>query len=123
MRLCFDATRFGSGLDGAIAIAAERGVHACEFSFAPFNAKGAAGKLDDKERQYLVSIAELGKQKEVEIACLNLDFCLDVDDKKSIKQFVPMVKVRAKLLISFVLEIKYSLKGKEEKRMNEFIWR
>lgn len=41
----------------------------------------------------------------------------------SVKQFVPMAKVRAKLLISFVLEIKYSVKGKEEKRMNEFIWR
>ena len=60
MRLCFDATRFGSGLDGAISLAAERGVRAVEFSFAQFNATGKTAKLDDKERNFLNSIAGLG---------------------------------------------------------------
>jgi sugar phosphate isomerase/epimerase len=91
MRLCFDATRFGSGLDGAIDLAAERGISAVEFSFAPFSATGKTGKLDEKERQYLTSVAELGKQKGVEIVCLNLDFCLNPEDKKSAKQFSQMV--------------------------------
>lgn len=91
MRLCFDATRFGAGLDGAINLAAERGVPAVEFSFAPFSATGKTAKLDDKERRSLQSIAELGKRSDVQVACLNLDYCLDPDDKKSAKQFLQMV--------------------------------
>jgi sugar phosphate isomerase/epimerase len=91
MRLCFDATRFGSGLDGAIEIASQKGLAAVEFSFAPFSATGKAGKLDDKERKYLTSVADLGKEKGVTVACLNLDACLDVEDKKSVKHFSQMI--------------------------------
>lgn len=97
MRLCFDATRFGSGLEGAIEIAADKGLVAVEFSFAPFKVTGKTAKLDQKERQYLESVAELAKQKNVEIACLNLDYCLTFDDKKSGKQFAPMINKLALL--------------------------
>ncbi|MGH9547826.1 MAG: sugar phosphate isomerase/epimerase family protein, partial [Terriglobales bacterium] len=91
MRLCFDATRFGSGLDGAIDLAAQKQLAAVEFSFAPFSASGKSARLDDKERKHLTKIAELGRKKGVEIACLNLDYCLDPEDKRSAKQFSAMV--------------------------------
>ena len=34
---------------------------------------------------------DLALSKNVEFACLNLDFCLDTQDKKSLKQFAPML--------------------------------
>jgi hypothetical protein len=40
MKLCFDATRFGTGLDGAINLAAAKNIAAIEYSFAPFTVKG-----------------------------------------------------------------------------------
>jgi sugar phosphate isomerase/epimerase len=92
MRLCFDATRFGCGLDGAIELAGERGFSAVEYSFAPFPTTGKnGGKLDAKERQYLESVAEQAGSRGVEVALLNLDFCFDPRDKKSLKQFKPML--------------------------------
>ena len=92
MRLCFDATRFGCGLDGAIELALARGLSAVEYSFAPFPAKGQNGaKLDAKERRYLESVAEQALAHGVEIACLNLDFCFDPQDKKSARLFKPML--------------------------------
>jgi len=92
MRLCFDATRFGCGLDGAIELAAVKNVPAVEYSFAPFaaTAKGARS-LDDKEKKYLKSVSELSKRHRVELACLNLDYCLDPLDKKASKQFALML--------------------------------
>lgn len=36
MKLCFDATRFGAGLEGAIDIAAQKGIPCVEYSFEPF---------------------------------------------------------------------------------------
>jgi sugar phosphate isomerase/epimerase len=97
MRLCFDATRFGSGLDGAIEIAAEKALHAVEFSFAPFTASGKTANLDDKERRHLTSVSSLGKKNGVAIACLNLDYCLDLEDKKSVKHFTQMVRKLAQV--------------------------
>jgi sugar phosphate isomerase/epimerase len=97
MRLCFDATRFGSGLDGAIDIAADRGIHAVEFSFAPFSATGKTAKLDEKERSHLESLAKLGKQRDVEIACLNLNYTVDLADKRSIKQFGQIIRKLAQV--------------------------
>lgn len=91
MRLCFDATRFGTGLDGAIELAAQKGVAAVEFSFEPFSATGKAARLDDKERLHLNEIAALGKSKNIEIACLKLDYSVDPQDKKSAKQFAAMI--------------------------------
>lgn len=91
MRLCFDATRFGSGLDGAIELASHRGLSAVEYSFAPFATGKASKALDVKEKDSLKAVAELSKTKGVEFACLNLDYCVMPGDKKSVKQFVSMV--------------------------------
>ena len=90
MQLCFDATRFGTGLEGAIELAAAKGVPAVEYSFAPFVAKSKKS-LDVKEKKYLGFINELGKRLEISIACLNLDFCLLPGDKKANKDFLSMV--------------------------------
>ncbi|MDR3614560.1 MAG: sugar phosphate isomerase/epimerase [Candidatus Obscuribacterales bacterium] len=92
MRLCFDATRFGCGLDGAIDLAAQRGLTAVEYSFAPFAISGKnGGLLDAKERKNLEGIAELSRDSGVALVVLNLDFCLEPLDKKSVKQFGPML--------------------------------
>ena len=92
MRLCFDATRFGCGLDGAIELAGERGFSAVEYSFAPFPVSGKnAGKLDAKEKKHLQSMADKAAEGGVEIACLNLDYCFQAQDKKAIKQFGQML--------------------------------
>lgn len=96
MKLCFDATKFGSGLDGAVELASAKGIKSVEYSFAPFAPAKANKKADDKERSYLESTLESTKEaalaKGVEFACLNLDFCLDASDKKSVKQFTPMIE-------------------------------
>lgn len=92
MKLCFDATSFGSGLDGAVELASARKLKAVEYSFAPFVPGKANKKADDKERSYLESVRELAQEKEVEFACLNLSYCLDASDKKAVKQFLPMIE-------------------------------
>lgn len=98
MRLCFDATRFGCGLDGAIELAHEHGLSAVEYSFAPFPLKGKKGSaIDAKERRHLLSLAEQGKQLNVEVACLNLDFCLNPLDKGSLKEFALMLLKTARV--------------------------
>lgn len=91
MKLCFDATSFGSGLDGAVELASARKLKAVEYSFEPF-AAGRGKKVDDKEQAYLASVRQLAIEKEVEFACLNLNFCLDAGDKKAVKQFLPMIE-------------------------------
>ena len=91
MEFCFDATRFGSGLDGAIDLAAANGATAVEFSFAPFAPAKNSKKLEGQEKEHFAQVFELSKAKDVRFACLNLDFEVDPSDKKSVKQFVPMV--------------------------------
>lgn len=91
MRLCFDATRFGYGLNDALELAAQKGISQVEFSFAPFATAAKSNGLDDNERTYLASVKELSRQKNVELACLNLDFCLIPSDKRSHKKFGDML--------------------------------
>jgi sugar phosphate isomerase/epimerase len=92
MKFSFDATRFGSGLDGAVDLAVASGISAVEYSFAPFAPPSKSNKNQDaKEKAHLDSVRELALAKNIEFACLNLDFCLDTEDKKSLKQFLPMV--------------------------------
>ena len=92
MRLCLDATRFGCGLDGAIELAGQRGLTAVEYSFAPFGTAGKNGSsLDAKERKNLETVAMQAKAYGVDLAVLNLDFCLEPLDKKSLKIFAPML--------------------------------
>ena len=90
MKFSFDATRFGSGLDGAVDLAFANGISSVEYSFAPFAPAKPNQKQDAKEQAYLDSVRALSVEKNVEFVCLNLDFCLDTEDKKSIKQFLPM---------------------------------
>ncbi len=93
MKLCFDATRFGCGLDGAVELAAERSVPLLEYCFQPFATSGKGAKSqDDKERKYFASVAAKAEKAGVEFAILNLDYALDPLDKKSIKQFAPMMQ-------------------------------
>jgi sugar phosphate isomerase/epimerase len=92
MQFCFDATRFGTGLDGAIKLAADKGFSAIEYSFAPFVASGKTkGQLDAKESRFLESVRKSGEDLGVRIACLNLDYCLSPEDKKGSKNFRPMI--------------------------------
>lgn len=91
MRLCFDATRFGCGLDGAVALAASKGLKSFEYSFQPFAAGSKAEPaLDKKETVYLDDVRKQAERNGIKIECLNLDYCLDADDKKSIKNFIKM---------------------------------
>jgi len=92
MRLCFDATKFGGGLDGAIELAAEKGLPAVEYSFAPFkvSAKGAS-EVKGQEKKQLEQFAKLSKEKNVEIACLSLDYVHLPGDKNSFKLFLGMI--------------------------------
>ncbi|HEY9760777.1 MAG TPA: TIM barrel protein [Oculatellaceae cyanobacterium] len=93
MRLCFDATRFGCGLDGAVDIAAQRGLSAFEYSFAAFSVSAKSGStLDSKEQKHMQAIAAKCAEQNVEISLLNLDFNLDPADKKASKQFDAMLK-------------------------------
>jgi sugar phosphate isomerase/epimerase len=92
MQFCFDATRFGTGLDEAVKLAKDQGFSAIEYSFAPF-AVGtkAKTKLDAKESKFLKSVLGVSESLGVEIACLNLDYCLVPEDKKSGKEFAFMI--------------------------------
>lgn len=92
MLLCFDATRFGCGLDGAVEIAAAKGLSAVEYSFASFSVSNKNGdSLDKKEQKYMSSVRKLGERHGVEITCLHLEECLDYQDKKATRKFVQMV--------------------------------
>lgn len=98
MRLCFDATKFGTGLDGAIELAASKGIPAVEYSFAPFTITNkSAARLDSKELAHLHSIHALSCEKNIQIACLDLDYCLVAEDKKSARQFGLMIAKLAKV--------------------------
>ncbi|MBX9722553.1 MAG: TIM barrel protein [Candidatus Obscuribacterales bacterium] len=98
MRLCFDATRFGSGLLEAVQLAADKKLSACEFAFDKFDeqAKGA-WQLGADEKDYLHSVLETAKQNDVEIACLKLRLLLKVSDKKSVKEFKSSLDKLAKV--------------------------
>jgi sugar phosphate isomerase/epimerase len=92
MLLCFDATRFNTGLDGAIELAAAKGLSAIEYSLPPFARQSKAKKgLDKTERESLDHIKSLSTDLGVKIACLNLDYCLYPLDKKSAKSFQEMI--------------------------------
>lgn len=93
MKLCFDATKFGGGLDGAIELAAERGLTAIEYCFEEF--KVAAGKtaheVKGQEKTFLQRVSRLSQKKNVAIACINLDYAHEPGDKASSKKFVGML--------------------------------
>jgi sugar phosphate isomerase/epimerase len=93
MKLCFDATRFGGGLDGAILLAADRGLAAVEYCFDEFKVAATkdAAEVKGKEKTYLERVARLCLKHNVSIACLNLDYSHEPGDKASNKKFVGML--------------------------------
>ena len=131
MKLCFDATRFGAGLEGAIEIASEKGIPCVEYSFEPFATTGKTGKsLKVKERKYLESVKDLCAQKNVEIACLNLLYTHTSGNKKSVKKFHGMIEKLSKVAnvlgckyVSFYLEpgVDQSWKDEFEKEFQEIL--
>lgn len=100
MRLCYDATRFGSGLQEAVELAADRGLSACEYSFESFDTSSKTKKLSAAELEHLDSVASLCKKLNVEIACLRLSTQLKVSDKKSIRDFNAMVEKLSKVALA-----------------------
>lgn len=92
MRLCFDATRFGFGLKEAIELAAVKGLPGVGFTFLPFTqASRKSGPLAGKEREYLESIKAVAAGHQILIACLMLDYCLDVEKDKAVSHFQAMI--------------------------------
>ena len=92
MDLCFDASKFGFGLDEAVEFAAAKGVASVEFSFEPFEVTAKTAKLSEQEREYLQGVRKLSEQTGVRIACLRLNYQLEAADKKAVKQFHLMMK-------------------------------
>ncbi len=91
MRLCFDATRFGTGLKEAVQLCATRKLPAVEYTFQPFSAAGKnAAALSADEKRYLSDVRETAAQSGVEIACINLDHCVDLESKADCKKFHAM---------------------------------
>ena len=98
MRLCFDATRFGTGLQEAVSLAAEKNISACEFAFDGFDlsAKGAKS-LSKAEKEFLHDLDEEAKKKGVEIKCLRLRSVLQVSNEDSRRDFKGQIEKLAKV--------------------------
>lgn len=102
MRLCFDATRFGSGLKEAVQFSAEQKFSAFEFSFGKFDvSKKAARKLEKAELDYLKGVHEDCLKHDISISCIRLNPLLKLSDKKSVSEFTllsdKLFKVAAEL--------------------------
>lgn len=87
MQLCFDATRFGFGLEEAVEFAAAKELNAVEFTFQPFDTTAKTAKLDEQEKLYLAGVAAKAKAHAIEISCIRLDSLVDATDKREVKQF------------------------------------
>lgn len=110
MKLCFDATRFGTGLEGAIELAAAKGIPSIEYSFEPFETT-TKGSLKAEEKKHLKELNELARDKGVQIACLNLEYLHTPGDRKSARRFQGMMAKLAKVanlvgchLLAFYIE-------------------
>jgi sugar phosphate isomerase/epimerase len=97
MKLCFNATTFGSGLEGAIELAEARGLKAIEYSFAPFEVAKLSKEELKEEAAYLKGLAAGAEARGIEFALLNLDYPLYLGNKAATKQFLAMLKRVAKV--------------------------
>lgn len=97
MQLCFDATRFGFGLEEAIAFAADKQLPAVEFAFDPFEVTAKTAKLSAQEAEYLAEVRKRCDDSGTRIACIRLNYVLDCRDKKAVKQFQLMMRKLALL--------------------------
>lgn len=93
MRLCFDATRFGLGLQEAVEMAAARGLPSVEYTFEPFSVSDKSSrKVSEPEKEYLAEVAAKCKELNIAVACIKLNYTLQADDKTSVKNFRAMVE-------------------------------
>ncbi len=97
MRLCFDATRFGSGLYEAVELAASKNLTACEFGFSSFEVEKGSKKLSKDEKDYLDSVHELCSKNSIEISALKLRTPVKVSDKNSLRDFKTQIDKLAKV--------------------------
>ncbi len=92
MRLCFDATRFGFSLKEAVELCVLKQLPAVEYTFEPFAVDGKKSqKISAEEKDYLGQIRAACLANEIEVACINLQSCLDCSDKTAIKHFHRML--------------------------------
>jgi sugar phosphate isomerase/epimerase len=100
MQLCFDAERFGLGLIETIALAKANGLSCVEFTVQPFSIKSTKNTskeafdkqtISAKEKKYLAEVKAASKEASVEIACLNLNYCLQVGKPKAVANFHSMI--------------------------------
>ncbi len=87
MRLCFDATRFGTGLQEAIELAAQKQIPTCEFTFANLGDESESSALSDEEKEFLNGIADAASSNSVQILCLRNGIALKVSEEKSVADF------------------------------------
>lgn len=100
MRLCFDATRFGTGLQEAVALAAEKDIPTCEFTFAKFDSSDENAKLlSDDEKDFLKGISNASINHGVEIICLRSSSSLKVSDETSVNDFKVQIDKLAKVAL------------------------
>ena len=98
MRLCFDATKFGYGLQESVQLAMDNKLTACEFSFDSFDiADEAARALSEDESVYLKTVDEFSRANDIEIACLRLKSVLQVSNPDSLRQFEAMIDKLSKV--------------------------
>lgn len=92
MRLCFDATRFGSGFVESAKFAVENQIPALDFSFSRFAVSNkSAAKLRSDERKYLLQLGRFARDNNLEIASLRLSSPLDLTSKNAGKDFCAQI--------------------------------
>lgn len=92
MQLCFDATRFGFGLEEAVMFAADKQLPAVEFAFEPFEVTAKTARLSADEAEYLRGVRKLCEERGTQVACIRLNYVLDCLDRKAVKQFQLMMR-------------------------------
>ncbi len=98
MRLCYDATRFGFGLKEAVGLAVMKSLTAVEFTFQPFPvATKAETGLSSGELTHLKELAELLEQHGVDLVCVNLDYCIDAEERSSVTEFKRLIAKLSRL--------------------------
>ena len=98
MRLCYDATRFGFGLKEAIGLAVMKSLTAMEFTFQAFPVQTKADtSLSQAEMAQLKELAGLIELHGVNLALINLDYCLDATERSSAAEFKRLVAKLSRL--------------------------
>ncbi|MBI4534594.1 MAG: sugar phosphate isomerase/epimerase [Candidatus Melainabacteria bacterium] len=74
-------------------LASMKGLPAVEFTFAPFVATSREARaLGSREKTFLAEVRHLCAESKVEIALMNLDFCLRASEKACVREFLCMIR-------------------------------